>query len=305
MTFVSLFRAARSGVIHFWRNIWLSLAATGVMILTLAMLSVLLVVTVLGQRILTVIEEKVDVTVFMSDEANETTILAVKTDIEGREDVERVTYIPAAQALEAFRERHRDNPLIAQALEELGENPLQPALVVRATRPEAYARITEALKSPKYESFIARVTFDDNREVITRLSAVIRTVRRIGLGITAGLAVIAVLVTFNTIRLAIYGYHREIEIMHLVGASPWFIKGPFVIEGILAGGIAALCTLAFLYAFLRIVSPQIGVFFVEGRFDLFAWAVENGVVVVGLVGGVGVLLGVVSSIIAVQRYLRA
>ena len=297
-------RAIRAGVVHFWRNIWLSLASTAVMVLTLAMLSLLLVVTVLGRSLLRSIEEKVDVTVFMADSATEPGILAVKADIEGRDDVTTVTYISKDQALAAFRERHRGNPLIAQALQELRGNPLQAALVIRAVRPEAYPRINEALQSPKYESFIARVTYDDNRDVIARLTAVMRTARRIGLGVTITLAVIAVLVTFNTIRLAIYGYHEEIEIMHLVGASPWFIKGPFVIEGILSGSIAGLLTLAFLYPLLRLLSPRLGLFFADGRFDLYAWAIANAALMVGLVGGIGILLGIVSSMIAVQRYLR-
>lgn len=304
MKAVSILRAVHAGFVHFWRNIWLSLAATAVMVLTLVMLAVLLMVTVLGQNVLESIESKVDLTVFMADSASETAVLAVKADIEGREDITSVTYISKEQALVAFRERHRDNPLIAQALNELADNPLQPILVIRAVKPEAYEQINEALKSPKYEPFIARVSYEDNRPVIARLTSVIQTTRRIGLGLTITLAIIAVLVTFNTIRLAIYGYHEEIEIMRLVGASPWFIKGPFIIEGILAGGVAAGFTLTFLYPLLRIMSPSLGSYFSDGRFQLYAWALQNAWLVVGVVGGAGVILGVVSSLIAVQRYLK-
>lgn len=272
--------------------------------LTLAMLSLILVVTILGQNILRGIESKVDVTVFMSDEASEAAILAVKTDVSGFNNVSEVTYVSKEQALVAFRERHKDNPLIAQALNELGNNPLQAALVVRAVRPEAYKAISEALKSPKYDKLIARVTYDDNREVINRLSSVIRTARRVGMAVTITLAVIAVLVTFNTIRLAIYGYHKEIEIMTLVGASPWFIKGPFVIEGIIAGITASVFTILFLYPFLRAISPRVGAFFVDNQFSLYNWSLQNLWLVIGLVGGAGILLGAISSIIAVQRYLK-
>jgi cell division transport system permease protein len=304
MKFLTVGRGIHAGFIHFWRNIWLSLAATGVMMLALSMLALVLVVTVLGQRILGTIEDKVDITVFMADSATESAILAVKSDLEGREDVETVVYVSKDSALASFRERHKENPLIAHALEELGSNPLQAALVIRATQTEAYAQIAEALRSPKYESYIARVTYDDNREVITRLTAFIGTMRRIGLGMTITLAVIAILVTFNTVRLAIYGSHEEIEIMHLVGASPWFIKGPFLIEGMLAGGIAATFTLGLLYPLLRILSPRLGAFFVEGRFDLYTWAVQNAWIVIGMVAGTGIVLGIVSSLIAVQRYLH-
>lgn len=304
MRIFALGRAIRSGVTHFWRNIWLSLAATGVMMLTLAMLSLLLTVTVLGQNILKGIESKVDITVFMADDAAEGAIMAVKADAEGFNEVDQINYISKDQALSAFRSKHKDNPLISQALSELGSNPLQAALVIRADKPESYQQISEQLKSPKYERVIARVSYDDNREIITRLTSVIDTTRKVGLGITAALAVIAVLVTFNTIRLAIYGYHREIEIMTLVGASPWFIKGPFVIEGILAGAISSFVTILFLYPFLKIISPKIGAFFVDNQFSIYTWALGNYVLVIGMIGGAGILLGAISSIIAVQRYLK-
>jgi len=304
MRFFPLGRAIHSGVVHFWRNIWISLAATGVMVLTLAMMSVLLLVTVLGQNIIKGIESKVDITVFMADDAQEAAVMAVKTDIEGFKNVDDVTYVSKNQALSAFREKHKDNPRIAQALEEIGNNPLQSALVVRANDTDAYNSINESLKSPKYERLIARVTYDDNSEIITRLSSVMKTTRRVGLGITVALGIIAILVTFNTIRLAIYGYHREIEIMTLVGASPWFIKGPFVIEGILAGGIASVVTLIFFYPFLYIMSPRVGAFFVDNQFSIYGWATNNFLLIMFLICGTGILIGAISSVIAAQRYLE-
>lgn len=304
MKLFSFFRAVRSGVVHFWRNIWLSLAATGIMVLTLAMVAALIVLTVLGQKVLIGLESKVDVTVFMADEATEAQVLAVKTDIAGMNEVSEVNYISKEQALDSFKDRYKNNPLISQALEEVGSNPMQAALVVKAVTPDSYAGINEALKSPKYEQFISRVTYDDNRQVIDRLGSIIKTSRQVGIGITIALAIIAVLVTFNTIRLAIYGYHREIEIMTLVGASPWFIKGPFVIEGILAGTISSIVTLLFMYPILAIVSPRVSAFFMDNQFSLYAWATQNAWIVIGLIVGSGIILGAVSSVIAVQRYLN-
>ncbi|MDO8511712.1 MAG: permease-like cell division protein FtsX [bacterium] len=305
MKMQALGRAIKSGATHFWRNIWLSLAATGVMVLTLAMLALIMVVSVLGQNILSGIESKVDITVFMAEDSAEAAIMAVKNDIEGLKQVSEVVYVSKEKSLSAFQEKHKNNPRIAQALTELGSNPMQAALVVKAENIEAYNAINESLKSPKYQRLIARVTYEDNSEIITRLSAVIKTARKVGMAITLALAVIAVLVTFNTIRLAIYGYHREIEIMTLVGASPWFIKGPFVIEGIISGFVASFFTILLLYPFLRIVSPGVGAFFVDNQFSIYQWANDNFVMVIALVGSAGILLGAISSIIAVQRYLKA
>lgn len=305
MSVLSISRAVRSGIIHFWRNVWLSLAATGIMTLTIVTLTLLLIITVLGQNALQIIEAKVDVTVFMADDAEESSIFAVKHDIEDREGVLSVVYITKEQALAAFRERHKSNPLIEQALEEVGDNPLQAQLVVRADSPAEYEHITEMLKSPRYEQLVARVTFDDNKVVIERLEAVIRAVRTVGIAVVATLGFIAILVTFNTVRLAIYSYHREIEIMRLVGASSWFIRGPFVIEGILAGAIAACVSLLLLYPIINVLSPQLTAFFAEGQFSLKEWAATNMFLIVLLTVGTGVLIGALSSVIAVRRYLRA
>lgn len=296
-------RAIRWGFVHFWRNIWLSLAATSVLLLTLAMLGILLVVTVVGRASIAAIEEKVDVTVFMADAATDEVTLAIKADLEGRPDVQSVQYVTKEQALASFEARHREDTLIAQALQELG-NPLQASLVVKAFSSQSYAQIAEALKSPKYQPFVSKVSYEDNREVIVRLAGTLRTIRRVGLVLTVALAVIAILVTFNTIRLAIYGYHGEIEIMHLVGASPWFIKGPFLIEGFIAGTVTAVLTLLYFFPFVRALSPRLSTFVPSGGFDLARWAVENAVSVSLLFLAVGILLSTASSWIAVRRYVR-
>lgn len=304
MRFLAFGRAVRWGLVHFWRNIWLSLAATGVLLLTLAMLGILLIVTVVGRSSLKAIAEKVDVTVFMADTATDEVILAIKADLEGRPDASSVQYVTKEQALAAFEARHRANPLVAQALQELGENPLQASLVVKASDPARYGVIAEALKSPKYQPFVSKVTYEDNREAITGLTSALRTIRRIGLVLTVALAVIAILVTFNTVRLAIYGYHEEIGIMHLVGASPWFIKGPFLIEGFLAGTMASVLTLLYFFPFVRALSPRLSEFVTDGQFNLARWSVEHTLGIILLFLAVGILLSTVSSWIAVRRYVR-
>lgn len=304
MNLLAFGRALRWGLVHYWRNIWLSLAATGVLLLTLATLGILLIVTVVGRQSLASVEEKVDVTVFMSDAATDEAILAIKTDLEGRPDVRSVRYVTKADALAAFQARHQSDSPVAQALQELGENPLQASLVVQAHDPVSYAQIADALSSPKYQPYVGKVTFEDNREVIGWLVSALRTIRRIGLILTVTLALIAVLVTFNTVRLAIYGYHEEIEIMHLVGASPWFIKGPFLIEGFLSGTIAALLTLLYFFPFVRALSPRVSAFVGSEQFDLGLWAARHGLRLALIFFFVGILLSMLSSWVAVRRYVR-
>lgn len=304
MSMLATGRAIRWGLVHFWRNIWLSLAATGVLLLTLAMLGLLMVITLVGRISLQSIEQKVDVTVFLNDTASDAAILAIKADLEGRPDVGSVQYVTKEQALATFEARHQANPTITQALRELGDNPLQPSLIVKATDPARYSVIEEALKSPKYQSFISKVTSEDNKQVILRLTAVLATLRRVGLVLTLTLAAIAILVTYNTVRLAIYGYHEEIEIMQLVGASSWFIRGPFLIEGFLAGAISGLLTLLYFFPFVRALSPRVSAFVADGTFDLWRWTLGHFVSISFLFLLSGILLSVMSSWIAVRRYVR-
>lgn len=304
MSMLATGRAIRWGLVHFWRNIWLSIAATGVLVLTLAMLGLLVVITLVGRVSIRSIEQKVDVTVFLNDSTSDAAILAIKADLEGRPDVATVQYVTKDQALATFEARHQSNPTITQALRELGDNPLQPSLIVKATDPTRYGVIEETLKSPKYQAFVSKVTSEDNKQVITRLAAVLTTLRRVGLVLTLTLAAIAVLVTYNTVRLAIYGYHEEIEIMQLVGASPWFIRGPFLIEGFLAGAIAGLLTLFYFFPFVRALSPRVSAFIADGTFDLWRWVLEHFMSISLLFLFTGVLLSVVSSWIAVRRYVR-
>lgn len=304
MSLLATGRAIRWGLVHFWRNIWLSLAATGVLVLTLAMLGLLVVITLVGRVSLRSIEQKVDVTVFLNDSTPDAAILAIKADLEGRPDVATVQYVTKDQALATFEARHQSNPTITQALRELGDNPLQPSLIVKATDPTRYGVIEETLKSPKYQAFVSKVTSEDNKQVIARLAAVLTTLRRVGLVLTLTLAAIAVLVTYNTVRLAIYGYHEEIEIMQLVGASPWFIRGPFLIEGFLAGAIAGLLTLFYFFPFVRALSPRVSAFIADGTFDFWRWTLEHFLAISFLFLFTGILLSVVSSWIAVRRYVR-
>jgi cell division transport system permease protein len=295
-------RIIKSGLKSFWRNGWLSAATISVMVLTLLVISTLLMLNVIASAVLLNLQEKIDISVYFKLEANEEDIFVVKSQLEKLAEVERVEYVSRDDALERFRERHKDNPYLIQSLQELGENPLEASLNIKAQEASQYETISTFLEGIYYSNIIDKVDYRQNKEVIDRLSNLIANVKLGGLILSGIMILIVFLVTFSAIRLAIYSSRGEIKIMRLVGANNWFIRGPFIIEGILYGIISSLLTVGILYPVFYFISPKISGFLpIEDFFVYFqtnVWAF----LVLLLVIGVG--LGAISSFIAIRKYLK-
>lgn len=270
------------------------------------MMSVLYFANVFGGQVLRTIEQKVDLSATFKEKVPENQIQAIAREIDFREDVEEVRVVTSKQALEDFRARHGDDPFIEDSLKELEENPLSASLYVVASDPRFYQNIATQLESEKYEPFIEKVNFQDLRPVIQRLIDTMNTVRNGALIITITFAGLVVLIMFNTVRLAIYSFREEIDIMRLVGASNWFIRGPFVLEAMFVALIAVGLSVAIMFPLLSALSPRLQSFFFSEsvQFDLFQYATDHWVTIVVLMLAVAEGLAIFSSFIAIRRYLR-
>jgi len=295
-------RIIKSGLKSFWRNGWLSVATISIMILTLLVIGTLLMLNVIASAVLLNLQEKIDISVYFKLEANEEDILVVKSQLEKLVEVERVEYVSRDDALERFRERHKDNPYLIQSLQELGENPLEASLNIKAQEASQYETISTFLEGIYYSNIIDKVDYRQNKEVIDRLSNLIANVKLGGLILSGIMILIVLLVTFNAIRLAIYSSRGEIKIMRLVGANNWFIRGPFIVEGILYGIISSLFTIGVLYPVFYFISPKISGFLPIEDFFVYFQANVWAFLVLLLVIGVG--LGAISSFIAIRKYLK-
>lgn len=300
--FTALKRIFKWGFKNFWRNGWLSTATVSIMVLTLLVITVLLMVNVVANAILENLEKKIDISVYFKLDASEEEVLKVKSQLEGLQEVESVAYTSQEEALINFKERHKDNPILIQSLEELDTNPLEASLNIKAQETSQYASINQFLESVYYQDIIDKVNYMQNKEVIGKLNKIVVDVKTGGLALSFLLALIVFLVTFNAIRLAIYSSREEINVMRLVGASNWFIRGPFIIEGILYGIIATVITLVILYPVFYFISPKISSFLPVG--DIFTYFQINLVAFLLLLLGIGVVLGGFSSLIAVRKYLK-
>lgn len=300
--FVGLKRIFKWAFKNFWRNGWLSTATVSIMALTLLVITVLLMVNVVANAVLENLEKKIDISVYFKLEASEQEILNVKSKLEELVEVESVDYTSQEEALISFKERHKDNPILLQSLEELEVNPLEASLNIKAQETSQYASINQFLEGVYYQDIIDKVNYMQNKEVIEKLNKIVVDVKTGGLALTFLLALIVFLVTFNAIRLAIYSSREEISIMRLVGASNWFIRGPFIIEGMLYGLIATIISLAILYPVFYFISPKLSSFLPIG--DIFVYFKVNLLSFFLLLLGIGVVLGAFSSFIAVRKYLK-
>jgi len=298
----NLIRVIKTGLQNFWRNSWLSAATISIIVLTLFVITSLLLLNVVTQSIVADLENKVDVSAYFNSESPETDILAIRQDLIKLPEVKSAEYVSKNEALKQFKERHKDNPTLIESLNELDDNPLQASLNIKAQSASQFEQIVNFLEQSKYESLINKVNYHQNKEVIDRVSSLASNIGRGGLIASFVLALMAIFVTFNTVRLTMYNWREEISVMRLVGASNWYIRGPFIVEGMIYGILAALVTLIILYPALYFVSPKITSFLPEVDL-LYFFEVNIGQILILLVG-VGVALGSLSSFIAIRRYLR-
>lgn len=298
----TLRRIIKAGILNFWRNRWVSLTAVLVMVLALFMIGSLLFSNVLLTSVLLRIEEQVDISVYFQTDITEEEILSVESALSQLAQVRSVNYISRDDALEQFRARHAANALITQSLEELGDNPLQASLNIRAKDPSQYEVIAKFLESSAYSTLINKVNYFQNEIVIERLSSILAAARGVGFGITLVLSVIAMLVVLSTIRLAIYMNRAEIAVMKLVGASWRYVRGPFLVEGALYGILSSVITMAIFYPLTLWLGPYTERFL--GGPNLFHYYLSNFAQIFLILLIIGMVFGIFSSAIATRRYLK-
>ena len=296
-----------NGARNFYRSGSVSFATVLIMTVTLAVIGLLVFLSAILTNTLEAIKDKVDVNVYFVTSAQEGDIVALQSRVADLPDVERVTYTSRDEALAAFRARHADDELTLQALEELGDNPLGASLSIKAKDPEQYAGIVNFLSAEPAvgadgASIIDRINYFQNKVVIDRLTDAIRATEQAGAIIVLLFALASAVIAFATVRLAIYTSRDEIAVMRLMGASNSFIRGPFIVAGIIAGGVAALIVLIIFYPFAWYAGSALSDWL--GGFNLFTYYTSQFAMFFLVLFGSGILLGGVASFFAVRRYLR-
>jgi cell division transport system permease protein len=300
---VSLFRIIKTGITNFWRNRWLSAASTLIMVVTLVILSILSLLFVITNYSVKTIRERVDISAYFKTGLAESQILTIKSEVEADPRVRSVNYVTAEQALEDFKQRHVNDPLITDSIKELNENPLPATLQIKAHNLDDYPAIAELLSSERYRGAVDKVNFEDNRLVIERLNRLLRLIVTFGLVLMVIFSLIAVLVIFNTITLTIYNRREEVEIMRLVGATNWYIRGPFLVEALMYSIVATIVTSLLLIPVYTNLMPNINRYLDPGA-DLFNRGYFHFYYLIIIQLIIASVLSIVSSMLAIRRYLR-
>jgi len=299
-------RIVRSGFVNFWRNRFVTVAAVFVMTIALFVLGSLLYVGAMLDSSVDQIQDRVDVNVYFTTDAPQDKILQLQSTLESRDDVTTVTYTSRDDALAEFRRENSEDDLVVQALEELESNPLSASLNIQATDPDRYDEIVSFIESDSSaaaggQNIVDRINYYRNQQAIDRITNVIQSINAFSFIAMIVFAVIAGLIVFNTIRLAIFSSRDEISVKELMGATRAYIRGPFVVEGILYGAVSALLTLALFYPLALWGADATANFF--GTISSFDYFINNfaELFVILMLSGIG--LGGISSYIAVRRHL--
>ena len=297
-----LSRIIHYGLQNFRRNGLLSAATVAIMVLALLVFHGLVLFDVVADSAVASIQDKIDISVYFKTTTSEDDILNIKQSLESLSEVKSVEYVSRDRALEIFKEKHANDPIISQGINELDSNPLEASLNVKATSPDQYASIASYLESPNLKTHIDSVSYTENQIVIERLASIIDNVNRGGLALTIFLALVAGLVVFNTIRIAIYSNREEISIMRLVGASNSLVRGPSMVEGLIQGVLGAVVSMLLAAPLVYVASPRLEAFIPGLNLFQYFYSHLALLMLYQLIFGVGI--GVFSSFMAVRRYLR-
>lgn len=297
-----LSRIIKYGFLNFWREGWLSTATIGIVFLVLMGFGGFLIFSSITNIFIADIQDKIDISVYFNIEAPEDEILRTQKFLESLSEVKSVEYISRDKALEIFKSQNQGNQTVTQSIEELGINPLSASLNIKARELKGYSTIASYLEKDTFKNYISKVSYTENVSVIDRLKKIKRNVEQGGFLALVFISLIAALIIFNTIHLAIYSGRDEIGIMRLVGGSNFFIRGPYLFEGLLYGLIASIFSVFATTIIVYYLAPYLKDFIPSVNGWDYYKARVLGFFGYQLLFGIG--LGIVSSYIAVRKYLK-
>lgn len=296
-------RLIKSGFSNFIRNGWLSLASITIMVLTLITMSLFLVLNVVLNTGIETIQEKIDISIYLKDTSTNSEIIDLQNDLSKVDQVKSIKYVSKDDALARYKEQNKNNPKLLESLEG-SENPLPASLEIKVFDPGKLDQMTTILEQEQYKEIIHKVSYKENKVIIDKLFKATNFTKNIGMVATAAFMLTALVIIFNTVKMGIFARKEEIDIMKLVGATPGYIKGPFLVEGALYGIISAILALLILSSMLYFLAPTLVHYFGGVGNDASGFMRDNLVLLISAQLFVGIAIGVGSSYLAIRKYLK-
>lgn len=302
--FLTLKRVLKFSWQSFYRNKALTLQVVFILFVLVFTSTFLFLFNEFSNFLIKGAESKVDVSVYFKQETAETKVLEIKNQLESLEGiVSKVAYISKDEAENIFIEKHQDDPDYLEALNQVEGNPFFSSLNISAFSPGNYEYLADFFAQEPLVQSVEKISYNRNKVVIERLFAVVSNIKRAGLVLTIFFALLASLITFNTIKLSIFSIKREITTRRLVGADSWFIRGPFLGQAVFYA-VTALLIFDLLFAIVVLfLNSQLEALLLD--FNLMSLlVVKKGILLLLIQLGFTLTIALVSSWFAVRKYLK-
>jgi cell division transport system permease protein len=296
---LELKRTIKYGLKTITRDGEIFLTSVSILFIAISLISFLFIFRKASQFLISSLKEKADISVYFKEDTPEEEILKIKEEILKNPEF-KVDFVSKEEALKEFEKRHKENPILTEALKEIGENPFLASLSIKAKESGKYEELLSFLKEK--EEIIEKIDYSERKPLIEKIFSLSTNLEKGGILISLVLILISVFVVFNTTRLSINNFKEEISIQRLVGASNWFIRGPFLVQGIFAGILSALLSFLIAFLFCYFLSPKLSLLF-EGL-NLFEIFSSNLAPLILIQFFAGILLGTIPTLIAIRRFLK-
>ena len=291
--------------ISFKRNWVMTFGGIATIFLSLLLMGSALLMNWLVDDMVGDIENRLNIQIWIHDEADRADVDALQARLQAHENVSRVVYVSKEEALERFTEMMSASP---QIVEQLAGNPLPASLEIELVDAQEIDVVVNLIKNSEELPRIASSPTDDpegavdyGEGVVGTLLAATEAAGYAGIALVGILAIVSLIFINNTIRLTIYARRNELAIMRLVGASNGFIRAPFVLEGILQALVGALLAILVLLAVQSFAFPA-----VQDAFAFIAFDFDNQrmATIALILTASGIVIGALGAIIAMRRYLK-
>lgn len=275
------------------RNILMNIASIVTIGLSLFVVGIFMFGTITLNNLIGSFEKQVEIEVFLKDEASPQQVQQLQDTILSWDEVETVRYISKEEALERFKQRYKDQP---ELIENLPGNPLPASFIIRLKDPQQ----VEAVAS-RFDGNEIVDSVEYGKKYVERLFQAVSVIRYSGAVFIGLLSFVSVVLIYLTIRLSIYARRQEISIMRLVGASNWFIRLPFVIEGVIQGIAGAIIAAGGVYLVKVTIFESLRqqILWLPLKFEMpLFWQITYGL----MLGGIA--LGALGSALAMRRFLK-
>jgi cell division transport system permease protein len=304
---ITLMRIVRYGVSNFSRNAWLTTAATVVMILTLTIVLATFTSQLVFNDTINQLREKIDISVYLKDDISKENQQKLEDAIKSVKIVTNIEYVSKDEARQKFINDSKGNLAQLQALGALdGKNPLPASLRVHVNDTNKLNLINDVINKDEYKKLQSKPASisGSRKEAIENIAKGAQFTSIGGLVISVVFVVISIMIIFNTIRMAIFNRRDEIEIMKLIGAEKSFIRGPFIVEASLYGVIAAIISTVLVYGILvALARPDIASYGIRAVPTLHFFNSWPVIIVLAQIV-LGIVIGMISSFMAMRRYLK-